>query len=868
MKKVFSKLAVLLMIAGMLAGCANNGGGDSGTDSSSTTKSIKICLTGADASKTWNIWAWKEKGSTDENYSSKAWPGGDIQLTEKDSVNGYIYTTMTVDISYPLGILFVDTTKSAQTSDTVVPISDLKAFDTLYFIFGDTSYYTSIEDISGIKSAKITSADGNSLSATVYNASDVSPSDFIIKNVDETSLTVSSAVISGTAVSITLSDGNIAKAPYTVTYAGVSVTASMTSDVIDSAFTYTGNDLGWNGTDTVKLWAPAASKVILNLYTGQSDSTPASTVNMIRGDKGVWSAAGVSSGSYYDFTVTNAGVAKNVLDPYAKAMASFDSTTEDGAGRGFLYDSSKMGSVATGPVTLTQREDAVIYEVSVRDFTISPDSGVTSPGTYAGFKEKLDYLKTLGVTHIELLPVLNFYYGDESSRTYEGVSGSKGTASGNNYNWGYDPHNYFTPEGWYSSDSSDPYARITELKSLINAAHADGMGIILDVVYNHMAKASLLNDIVPDYYFRETSSGSLTSNSGCGNDTATEHAMMAKLLEDSVEYWTKEYKVDGFRFDLMGLLDADAVETAYSKPKAVNSSVLFIGEGWNYSVSNVTLMNQKYMTSTDDCAVFNDNIRDLCKQGGMSEGTGFISGAYSTDITRLYNNIIGATDKTSDGDTYTADDPGDNVQYLVCHDGLTLHDSIAYNMNTINEAKISPRVKIGNFICLTSQGIAFLHAGQERGRTKPKYQATTECKGSYISNSYDSSDSINQIVWTLDATYQNIQAYTQGLIALRKKESVFRLGTASAVSAAAAQITTGNTQVMAYSLKDGSSTWLIFMNASTSKTTISTGVTGSYVVYVDGSTAGTTGVSSPSGVSYSGSDVTLDPLTCAVIKVD
>lgn len=467
---------------------------------------------------------------------------------------------------------------------------------------------------------------------------------------------------------------------------------------------------------------------------------------------------------------------------------------------------------------------------------------------------------------------MNWYYGNESDRSYE----SSGTASGNNYNWGYDPHNYFTPEGWYSSDASDPYARVTELKALIDACHAEGMGVILDVVYNHMAKASLLNDIVPDYYFRE-SNGTLTSQSGCGNDTATEKNMMAKLMEDSVEYWTREYKVDGYRFDIMGLLNADAVEAAYAKAAALNPHTLFIGEGWQYSLSGA--MDQTYMMKTDDCAVFNDNIRNLTKAGGMSDvGKGFITGSTTINSTRFFNNLIGLPLKSL-SDSYTADDPGDNVQFLVCHDGLTLHDTISYNAgltDSSNEAELVRRIKMGNFIALTSQGIAFLHGGQERGRTKPRLNATTtaagsgECLGNYVRNSYDASDNINQIVWTtLDTAYQGLHDYTAGLIALRRGVDAFRLGSKTAVESSISQITTGSNQQIAYKITDtaNSCTWIVAMNAAATSASIATGVSGTYSVYADADTAGTSAIASPSGVSTAGSTVTLSGLTCAVLKV-
>ena len=220
--------------------------------------------------------------------------------------------------------------------------------------------------------------------------------------------------------------------------------------------------------------------------------------------------------------------------------------------------------------------------------------------------EKIPYLKSLGITHVQLMPVLNFYFTDETKTAYEG----SGTVSGNNYNWGYDPHNYFTPEGWYSSNAADPYARVAELRTLINELHKAGLGVLLDVVYNHMGSVSFLDDVVPGYFFRTNAQGKLTSASGCGNDVATERVMARKLIVDSLAYWTREYKVDGFRFDLMGLMDTETVLSGYAAAKAINPDTLFEGEGWKMynGPAGTSGMDQKYMTKTDSIAVFNDEI--------------------------------------------------------------------------------------------------------------------------------------------------------------------------------------------------------------------------------------------------------------------
>lgn len=633
-----------------------------------------------------------------------------------------------------------------------------------------------------------------------------------------------------------------------------------------------------NKTASFKLWAPTSSNATVLIYKTGNGKTPAYEVPMTLDEKtGVWAATFNKvdvDGWFYEYKLENSKGSPNALDPYARSMAAF-SEKEGGVGRAAIVDltlakaNPKGGWAANKYINLTKKEDAIIYEVSVRDFTISADAGVKNPaGTYSAFIEKLPYLKSLGVTHIQLMPVLNFYYGNESNKAFE----SRGTASGNNYNWGYDPHNYFTPEGWYSTDPSDPYSRISELKTLINEAHKQGLAVILDVVYNHMAKVDMLDQVVPGYFFRTNASGGYLSNSGCGNDVASTRLMARKLVVDSTRYWVDEYKVDGFRFDLMGLIDSVTMLDAYKACATVNPSVLFVGEGWKMynGPANTVAMDQKYMDKTNDIAVFNDEIRDAIKAGGYNEnGKGFITNAAPFNSERFFNLLMGRPKNN-----YIADDPGDNVQYLVCHDGLTLHDSVVHNAKIdektpAGKAEAIRRIKMGNFLGLTSQGIAFLHAGQERGRTKPKLNATSETIGNFVRNSYDASDNINQIVWTLDKDYQGLLNYTKGLIAIRKSNNVFRFGTAAEVEKATAMLAGSEGFLMGYTIKDSDGTWVVMINADKEESkTLDTGLNlANAAVYADENVAQTKAIASPSGVSFDGTKATLKPLTAILLKV-
>ena len=624
-----------------------------------------------------------------------------------------------------------------------------------------------------------------------------------------------------------------------------------------------------NGAAEFRLWAPTSSDVVLNIYKTSSQKNLDYSVAMQMNPKtGVWSCSFDKidpDGLFYDYTLKNSKGTVTVLDPYASSMAVDYGKGDFVRAAVIDFSSAKAGKVDAPYVSLAKREDAVIYEISVRDFTSSPDADVKNiPGTYKAFIEKIPYLKSLGITHVQLLPVLNFYSTNEQDKAYE----NSGTVNGNNYNWGYDPYNYFTPEGWFATDATDPYCRIRELRELINECHKAGIGVLLDVVYNHMAGTRFLDDIVPGYYFRTKPDGGYTSNSGCGNDTATERYMMKKIVMDSTSHWVRNYKADGFRFDLMGLMEATSVTDSYALCAKINPSVLFEGEGWKmYNGPKETFgMDQNYMLKTNSVSVFNDEFRDVFKAGGFNEtGRGFITkkGASSEKILRnvLGNPVV----------NYHADQPGDNLNYLVCHDGLTLHDAIVNNLR-LDEHKdrkeIVQRIKMGNFFVLTSQGLAFLHGGQERGRTKPNISgAKNECVGNFVRNSYDSSDNINQFVWTLEPEYENLLEYTKGLIQLRSSFNVFRIGNARKIQKSAKDLGLEDNLTFGYTIKDGKSTWAVLVNAKSENIKINVGVSSrSSVIYCDSDIVDVNGIKEPSGVYVNGSEVELAPLTATVIR--
>lgn len=627
------------------------------------------------------------------------------------------------------------------------------------------------------------------------------------------------------------------------------------------------------------IWAPSASAVILQLYKNYDALEPSFSVPCsYDANTGIWTVSFDTTdpdGFFYTYLITNEKGTKECLDPYSVSMSAFLNDNTSGRGAVINWESPKLNlsrDYVDNRVPIKNKNEAIVYEISVRDFTISPDSSVTEkPGTYLAFIQKLQYLKELGITHIQLMPVLNFYNNNEVVQKPE----LEKRVQHNNYNWGYDPHSYFSPEGWYSSEPTDPYKRIKELRELIAAAHELGLRVILDVVYNHMAKTDFLEDIVPYYYFRHNEDCSFTSNSGCGNDLATEREMAGRIVQDSTSFWTKEYKVDGFRFDLMGIIESEVMLKSYAGCVLSCPDTFFIGEGWRmYNGKPGTRgIDQDFMGFTSLISVFSDEYRDLLKAGGMNEqGLGFLTGK-PTSPERLFYNL------TARPGNFISLDPCNVVQYLVCHDGLTLHDTISanYELDPLVEsenAELFKRIRIGNFILLTSQGIAFLHGGQERGRTKPGFGAVNECVKAYVRNSYDSSDAVNLIKWTMSDLESNLLKYTTSLINLRKSLGVFNLENYKEISDKVFLLKDSDEFSIGYFIKSENAIYFILVNMNEieknftlSHTEI--GKTNSIpLVLVDSENVNLLGLEKPCGVTIKDGEIALKPLSCALIKLE
>ena len=512
----------------------------------------------------------------------------------------------------------------------------------------------------------------------------------------------------------------------------------------------------------IRLWAPTAESVFLHLY-GAGNLTPsAEIIPLEKGKQGVWSFRTTRNldGWYYDFDVTVDGKTRRTADPYAKACGV-------NGNRSMILDLRKTDPAGWVEDTAPDhRSETVIYELHVKDFSWDPAGGFadedrgkfsafTRTGTTLNGKGKwatgIDYLKRLGVTHIQLMPVYDYGSVDEEN-----------WRSG--YNWGYDPVNYNVPEGSFSSDPYHGEVRVRELKEMIQALHQAGFRVIMDVVYNHTYRAdSWLERTVPGYYYRHQPDGTLSNGSGCGNELATERAMCAKYILDSCLYWVEEYHMDGFRFDLMGLMDQQLLESVQDALDAQygEGEKLIYGEPWRggtaHPCKDVVLCDKSSLKHISGrIGAFCDDTRDAVKGSVMDlNAKGFVNGG-GIHAYRLHHCLTGWA-----GNYGAYQTPYQTITYLSCHDDWTLWDKLVSTLDPKkNYAGSNPAVlranRLAAAINLCCQGRPFFLAGEEFGRTKGG-----------IKNSYCSSSEINRLDWNRAWKHRRLVAYYRGLIALR-----------------------------------------------------------------------------------------------------
>ncbi|MED1107462.1 type I pullulanase [Bacillus paramycoides] len=604
------------------------------------------------------------------------------------------------------------------------------------------------------------------------------------------------------------------------------------SEEFDNSFYYGGNDLGNIYTPQhtkFRLWAPTASEAKLVTYNKWSDKI-GTEINMQQGEKGTWitELKGNQKGLFYTYKVKIGDKWTEAVDPYVRAASV---NGDKGAVVDLEETNPKNWKVNKKP-KFKNPEDAIIYELHVRDLSIQPESGIKHKGKYLGVTEKgtkgpegvktgLDYIKDLGVTHVQFLPIFDY------------ASVNEETLNEPQYNWGYDPKNFNVPEGSYSTNPYEPTVRITELKQMIQTLHDNNLRVVMDVVYNHMYNAAESNfhKLVPGYYYRYNEDGTFANGTGVGNDTASERKMMRKFMVDSVTYWAKEYNLDGFRFDLMGIHDYETMNEIRKGVNQIDPSIILHGEGWdlNTPLAAELKANQKNAEKMKGIAHFNDNIRDGLK-GSVFEDTdnGFVNGKQNMED-RIKKGITAGIDYDTNSSTYQ--DPEQVLTYVEAHDNHTLWDKLELTNSGDSEEVRKQMHKLSSSILLTSQGIPFLHAGQEFMRTK---------YGDH--NSYKSTDSINQMDWLRRAAYNNEVEYMKGLIDLRKKYPAFRMTSAEQIKKDISFIDAPK-NVVAYTI-DGKGNenkteyFMVAHNANREAVDITLPSKGPWKVLVDGKQAG------------------------------
>jgi len=566
---------------------------------------------------------------------------------------------------------------------------------------------------------------------------------------------------------------------------------------------YNGTDLGVSYTHTettFKVWAPDADEVRLRLYDAGEGGKATFDEGLTRNDGGVWVIAVTNDikNKYYTFQVKqNGSLLQEAPDIYAKAVGV-------NGKRGMVVDLK-----ATNPAGWENDKkpiqknftDIVIYETHIRDISVSDNSGIAHKGKFIGLAETgtknaagqptgLDHIKELGVTHVHLLPSFDYNTVDETK------------LASKQYNWGYDPLNYNVPEGSYSTDPYDGNVRIKEFKQMVQALHTNGLRVILDVVYNHTSdtKNSNFNQFAPGYFYRMNADGSYSNGTGCGNETASEKQMMRNFMVQSVTYWAKEYHLDGFRFDLMGIHDIETMNAISDALHKIDPTIFIYGEGWTAGNSPLPEEQRAVKKNTyqlHQIAAFDDDMRDGLK-GGWSDvkAKGFVSGAPGNAESVKFG-IVAATQHpqinyqtVNYSKSPWAAQPSQTINYVSCHDDNTLFDRLKISNPNATEDELIRMDKLGNAVVLTSQGVSFLHSGAELLRTKQG-----------VANSYNSPDAINEIDWSRKTKYEAVFDYYKQMVWLRRNHPAFRMPNTQMISKHLSFVDTSDPCLIVYQIK-------------------------------------------------------------------
>lgn len=554
---------------------------------------------------------------------------------------------------------------------------------------------------------------------------------------------------------------------------------------------------------SVSLWSPTATDVNLLLYDHDA-KTLLGKRPLIKNAKGVWKnifkledfKVKSYDGLFYQYEVTAFNKINLALDPYAQSMSAFDPHSSDKIGKAAIVNIPLTKVTKSSHLTLANTTDFIGYEAHIRDFSIDPSLNIDDSlkGSFLGFTNTIPYLKNLGITHVQFMPLQKSFTVNENQHIFQGL---EIPTSRLNYNWGYDPHNYFTPSGWYSKDANDPYLRISEVKKLFSELHKNGIGVILDVVYNHLYRKDILENVAPGCYLRTNELGDISEATGAGVTLESRNLMSRRLIIDSLKMWQNYYGADGFRFDLMGFIDQ---QTMKEIRLALGEKAILYGEAWNFT----DLPFSEATTKTNfpheaSISVFNDSSRD--SYAGRMENKGFVQGDF-TELSRVKTGIIGAIKYFPDphneilkGDYHLfANEPDETLNYLSIHDGFTLWDKI----NLSNGGSREERERLVRFsygLLFTSQGKIIIHGGDEFGRTKPLSPNDPHPERAHTSdvifpengnrffheNTYSSSDNTNMIDWNRGEEYSELSKYVKGLIELRRSTPALHYQLASSI---------------------------------------------------------------------------------------
>ena len=519
--------------------------------------------------------------------------------------------------------------------------------------------------------------------------------------------------------------------------------------IFDQTFAYTKNDLGAHYTPEAtafKLWAPISEQVLLHLQN--------SVYPMTLGEKGVWQTevSGNFDGAAYYYLHKVNGHWVEVHDPYALS-------SESNSGASYVINLEKISRPIHRAQTQMSMTEAIIYEMSVRDFSMQKEAKFTYPGKFKSLTESpqfqkhtlgMEYIKQLGVTHIQLMPLYDFGSVDENHPELV-------------YNWGYDPMQYNLPDGSFTTNPHDPYARIVELQEVIATYHQADISVIMDVVYNHVydPKAYAFEKIVPGYFFRYDHNGNLTNGTFCGNDVASERAIVRSYIKHSLKQWLTIYGFDGFRFDLMGILDIETMKQIAEELQSLYPNVYLYGEGWrmNTGLDNNRLAHQFNADKLPSYGFFNDHFRNTIKET-IAKGKQLQEKHSISSIENILTANVGVTGTKH----FIA--PHQAINYVECHDDATAFDYFAIQNSKIDLKEQLDNARLALHLSILTQGVPFIHSGQEFFRSK-----------NLIENTYNTPDTINRLDWLRSIEYEKDVAFIRQLIQFRKKHPLLRLKT-------------------------------------------------------------------------------------------